>query len=163
MRTSHSKRWISWSAAAAAIMGSGASSVSAQQAGGGGPACTRFLPTVNVEFTSSGAANKGPGLAAVACSAVRLATTSPAAVTVHVHDGNATNGSTGARTCSILVRSFNGASQLFGSSQATTGTFTGATSFSSTIPTNVVGYVTVNCLLPEPGAADSRLFGFNIQ
>jgi hypothetical protein len=160
MRTSRNEQLIIWLAAAAAVVVTGHTSLaSAQQAGGGGPACTRVLPTTNVQFSSSGAANKGPGSAAVACSAVRLATTSPNVVTVNIHDGN----SSGIVSCTLTVRSFTGASQLFSSLQETTAAFTGAQAFAATIPTSVVGYVTVNCALPEPGAQDSRLVGFNIQ
>lgn len=160
MCTSRNKQLSLWTVVAAAIIITGSGSpASAQQAGGGGPACTRVLPTTNVQFSSSGAANKGPGSAAVACSAVRLATTSPNIVAVNVHDGN----STGIISCTLIVRSFNGASQLFSSLQETIAAFTGPTSFSATIPTSVLGYVTVNCALPEPGAQDSRLVGFTIQ
>jgi hypothetical protein len=160
MRTRRNELVIGLAALAAIAISGGASTASAQQAGGGGPACTRVMPTTNVQFSSSGAANKGPGTAAVACSAVRLATTSPAAVAVNVVDST----TTGLISCSFSVRSFNGASSLFSSVQDTTNSFTGAQQFSATIPTNVVGYVSVNCALPEPsGGNDSRLVGFTIQ
>jgi len=159
MRTSRNQLVLWLAAAAAVTVAGGSSPASAQPAGSGGPACQRLLPTTNIQFSSSGAANKGPGAASANCSAVRLSTTSPALVTINAHDGNVNGG----LNCLIIVRSFNGASQLFSASHTTTAAFTGAVSFSSTIPTNVVGYVTTTCDMPEPGAQDSRLVGFTIQ
>jgi hypothetical protein len=158
MRTSR-HQLVLWLAAAAVTVAGGSSPASAQLAGGGGPACQRVLPTTNIQFSSSGAANKGPGNASANCSAVRLSTTSPAVVTINAVDGNVSGG----LNCLIIVRSFNGASQLFSASHTTTAAFTGAVSFSSTIPTATVGYVTTTCDMPEPGAQDSRLVGFTIQ
>jgi hypothetical protein len=129
--------------------------------GGPGGMCNPVLKTTTFQFNSQGGANVGTQAAGLTCGAVRVSSSGPRQIVADVFDGS----TTGNVTCDFIVRSFDGASLLFSATQSTgTFSFTGPQSLSVTIPSSLLGYVTVTCVMPVPGTGgNSRFGGFIFQ
>jgi hypothetical protein len=149
-------------AAALIVTAAGARTASAQVFGASGAGACNPLRTTPFAFLfSANAVNvntDGPDV--VDCGAVRLTTSSPSRVFVDVRDGNNASGI----TCTTIVKSWNGLSTLFTSTSTTSASFVGSTFFEADIPSNITGYITVECTLPADGSSGfSWVAGMNVQ
>lgn len=122
------------------------------EAGTGGFACMTNDHNISwsvTPYVSTGYAN-------VTCSGVRISTSEPRRIYVDFKDASTTD----TFGCQLLVMSWNGSSVVYSESHYSP--IGGPTNYGPqiyTIPTNVVGYISLTCHIPE----NSWLAGFNIQ
>ena len=152
--------FVTLSAALALLVSSTATF--AVETGGHASFCkpNRQVDIANLAFITNGANNNGTASALVTCGMVRLPGSTLTTLTAEYVD----NSTTAQLTCVSRIWGWNNKAVLWAQTKTSGIPTTGANVFTWTLPSNVPGYVDMQCAIPaKVGSSMSLLRGFRLQ